>query len=144
MARANPPHAAKLLQHLPNQGYSTRQWQQFYQHYQTSNQTVRERIVNHPDLFFQSIKEQTIARQQQLLTQGPEGEWQQKLSLIRHTLKRLEQLFAIVLCPSQAQEQRQPLLAHFERCTHHFTAFTLHVRKFIDDPHQDPRNDFTP
>jgi ParB family transcriptional regulator, chromosome partitioning protein len=135
LARANALHIMKLLQHLPNQSYSTRQWQQFYQHYQTSNQAIRERMVTHPDLFFESIKEQATARQQLLLTQGPEGEWQQKLSLIRHTLKRLEQLLAIVLCHQQAKEQRQPLLTHVERCASHFDRFYSQVRRFIDDPH---------
>jgi ParB family transcriptional regulator, chromosome partitioning protein len=74
LARVNLKHATQLMNHLESNHYSTRQLQQFYQHYQKSNKVVRERMVTHPDLFFKSIEEEAKNKDALRLAKGPEGE----------------------------------------------------------------------
>lgn len=144
LARANPTHADKLMEHLRSHTYSTRQMQQFYQHYQTSNQVVRTRMCDQPDLFFKSLQEELDQSCAQKLAKGPEGEWQQSLAIVSNYLKRLEKLARVLFGARQTDAHLQVLLIAFDRCERTFLTLTQLIRSPCDDTQQNPRTDLKP
>ena len=73
LARANPGHARTLLAGLEQQPLSTRELKRLYEHYQQSNRTQRERLVDNPGLFLQALQSQQEATDDSRLAEGPEG-----------------------------------------------------------------------
>lgn len=92
MARAIPAHADHLLQYLSKQSHSTRELSDFFKHYQKSNHTTREKMVNDPDLFFKAQKSAQNDKKARWLKAGPEGQWQWILANISDQIKRLQKL----------------------------------------------------
>jgi ParB family transcriptional regulator, chromosome partitioning protein len=138
LARANSKHATTLIGHLKSHHYSTRQLQQFYQHYQKSNQVVRERMINQPDLFFKSLQEEAKQAHAKKLAKGPEGEWQQSLAIIINYLKRLEKLATVLFSARQTHPLQQPLLTSLAKCERDFLTLTQLIRNQCNDTHQNP------
>jgi ParB family transcriptional regulator, chromosome partitioning protein len=130
LARANLKHATQLMSYLESHHHSTRQLQQFYQHYQKSNKAVRERMITHPDLFFKSLEEEVKNKSALQLAKGPEGEWQQSLAMISGYLKRLEKLVDTLFSTYQPEHQQQ-LLDHLTECDQYFSHLNQQIRKTL-------------
>ncbi|MBK7001999.1 MAG: hypothetical protein IPH35_19155 [Rhodoferax sp.] len=65
LARANSEHASQLLASMASDHLSTRELQAWFSHYQAAQHTQRQRMVEHPRLFIDSLNErqsQSIAK----------------------------------------------------------------------------------
>jgi ParB family chromosome partitioning protein len=81
VARANPAHAAALLQAAREQPLSTRELSEWFAHYQRASRPVRERMVGQPGLFLKALRVRQQDRDVDELRSGPEG---QIVSDLRH------------------------------------------------------------
>ena len=101
LARANEADARQLLHALHDAPFSTRELSLWYQHYQSSRDEQRQRLIEHPRLFLDTLNSQ----QQQTSLEGsgvlgPLPKWLQELEeLVRH-LSRLERRLAELLEPA--------------------------------------------
>ncbi|MBV5299888.1 MAG: ParB N-terminal domain-containing protein [Rhodoferax sp.] len=98
LARANSAHASQLLAGMGTNRLSTRELQAWFVHYQSSQHMQRQRMVEHPRLFIDSLNErqsQSIAKD---LRGGPEREVASELgylqALLQRACRRLEPLNA--------------------------------------------------
>jgi ParB family transcriptional regulator, chromosome partitioning protein len=89
LARANAGHADRLLQALSQAPLSTRELRDWFEHYQRSNRAMRERLVDHPQLFVQAQQERAEQRLGERLRAGPEGESVVDLRCITAWIARL-------------------------------------------------------
>jgi ParB family chromosome partitioning protein len=89
LARANAGHADRLLQALSEAPLSTRELRDWFEHYQRSNRAMRERLVDHPQLFVQAQQERAEQRLGERLRAGPEGESVVDLRCITAWIARL-------------------------------------------------------
>jgi len=135
MARANTDHAKQLIEHLKATRYSTRQLQQFYQHYQRCNKTVRDHMVERPDLFFSSLIEQQQAQSAQQLAHGPEGKWREACESLVRQINCLATVLPVLFAQPLPDEQRQSLLKPWQRCQARWEQFTTEWRKVQDAAH---------
>ncbi len=88
LARANSEHASQLLASMASEHLSTRELQAWFSHYQASQHTQRQRMVEHPRLFIDSLNErqsQSIAKD---LRGGPEREVAAELGYLQALLQR--------------------------------------------------------
>lgn len=88
LARANSAHASQLLTNMASSPLSTRQLQTWFGHYQGAQHTQRQRMVDHPRLFIDSLNErqsQSIAKD---LRGGPEREVAGELGYLQALLQR--------------------------------------------------------
>lgn len=88
LARANSEHARQLLASMGADPLSTRELQAWFGHYQGAQNTQRQRMVEHPRLFIDSLKErqsQSIAKD---LHAGPEREVAGELGYLQALLQR--------------------------------------------------------
>ena len=103
LARANAAHASCLLASLQANQLSTRQLHVWFEHYQGAQRSQRERMVQHPSLFIQSLNERNRERQAQRLRDGPERELKDQLGQLQWLLgrvrQRLEQIDALSAPP---------------------------------------------
>ncbi|CAM4208271.1 ParB/RepB/Spo0J family partition protein [Roseateles saccharophilus] len=103
LARANSDHAHRLLASLGAQRLSTRELRAWFEHYQGAQCAQRERMVEHPRLFIDSLHERERERQAQRLRDGPErelvGELGQLQALLGRARRRLAPLNAPVAAP---------------------------------------------
>ena len=74
LARANSDHANRLLASLAAHRLSTRELCTWFEHYQGAQHAQRERMVEHPRLFIDSLNERERDRDAQRLRDGPERE----------------------------------------------------------------------
>ena len=89
LARANAGHADRLLQALSEAPLSTRELRDWFEHYQRSTRAMRERLVDHPQLFVQAQQERAEQRLGERLRAGPEGESVVDLRCITAWIARL-------------------------------------------------------
>lgn len=129
MARAIPPHAELLLQHVVNNPTSTRELKNFYEHYQQSTQAQRSRMVNDPCLFFKAHQLLTVEKQAHALKIGPEGKWRFQLGTILNALKLLIPLVNQVFFPQQEREECSALLDVFQEVNIQFLRLTETIRR---------------
>jgi hypothetical protein len=98
LARANSEHASQLLASLAAKPLSTRELQAWFNHYQACQHTQRQRMVDHPHLFIESLNEKQSERMAKDLRDGPEREVASELgylqALLRRVCQRLEPLNA--------------------------------------------------
>lgn len=113
LARANEGHANQLAAHLNKSPQSTRAIQHFFEHYVRSNQEIRERIINNPLLFFESIENKKKAEEAKILKLGPEGRWQKNLEIIKNMLKGLKKLIETVFYSNQDDHCQKQLQKSF-------------------------------
>lgn len=96
LARANSDHANRLLASLDAQRLSTRELWTWFDHYQSAQCAQRERMVEHPRLFIDSLNECARNRDAKRLRDGPEREAMAQLghlqSLLERVRRRLEPL----------------------------------------------------
>jgi ParB-like chromosome segregation protein Spo0J len=103
LARANKDHANRLLASLEAHPLSTRELRTWFDHYQGAQREQRDRMVEHPRLFIDSLKERERGRDAQRLRDGPErdvvGDLGQLGSLLERVRRRLERLSTPVAAP---------------------------------------------
>jgi len=98
LARANAEHADRLLTTLAAAPLTTRELQDWFEHYQKALRGTRERMVSHPRLFLDALRENREQRAGERLRGGPEGECVADLRSIEAILARLRKRVA-ALCP---------------------------------------------
>ena len=135
VARATPAHAELLLQYLLKQPTSTRMLDNFYQHYQRSNQQQRFKMVNDFDLFFKAQASLVKEKQAHQLQAGPEGQWCSQLRSVKHTLTSLIPLAAKVLTPASDSPEYHEVLKVFNEAKTEFDILTHTIRR-LTDAHQ--------
>ena len=103
LARANSDHAHRLLAGLHAQRLSTRELRLWFEHYRSAQHAQRERMVEHPRLFIDSLSERERERDAQRLRGGPERELAGDLghlhALLQRVRRRLEPLTPPVAAP---------------------------------------------
>lgn len=103
LARANSSHASRLLASLAAQRLSTRELRSWFDHYRRAQCAQRERMVEHPRLFIDSVNERERDRAAAKLREGPErealGDLGQLQSLLGRVCRRLQPLSAPVAAP---------------------------------------------
>jgi hypothetical protein len=109
LARANAGHARKLVEALSQQLMTSRQLDQFWQHYRKANGAAREKMVADPILFIKSLAAREAEHQGQLIADGPEGRWLNDLRTAAHILERLEKMVSQVFYPRNSTGQQQRL-----------------------------------
>ena len=89
LARANTHHAHQLLSKLcePHQGLSTRELNLWFTHYRSAQRSQRERMVEHPRLFIDSLNEREHERAAKELEGGPE---QRAVTELGHLQSQME------------------------------------------------------
>lgn len=89
LARASNEHAERLLQVLGREHLSTRDLKQWFEQYQCSNQTVRERMVDHPRLLLRALEDRQVERGSTALRDGPDGVVASEIRQIEALIARL-------------------------------------------------------
>jgi ParB family transcriptional regulator, chromosome partitioning protein len=99
LSRANEQDCIDLTRKIIADPLSTRELVSLYDHYKTSNRTVRDRIVANPSLFSKTTKQLEEQKLGQQINEGPEGKWFKDISIVCHILKRLKKTVDSVLYP---------------------------------------------
>jgi ParB/RepB/Spo0J family partition protein len=94
LARANAEHADRLLATLADAPLSTRELNDWFEHYQKASRGSRDRMVSHPRLFLDVLRENVEQRASLRLRDGPEGECAADLRCIEAVLARLRKRVA--------------------------------------------------
>jgi len=89
LARANSAHADRLLRAQEQAPLSTRDLGEWFEHYQKAKRSVRERMLDHPRLFLQALKERAEEMGSERLRVGPEGECEADLWRINELICRV-------------------------------------------------------
>ena len=106
LARANAEHAQRLLasSSQPQQALSTRELNTWFAQYRCAQHGQRERMVEHPRLFIDSVNERERERAARQLEGGPEqqavaalGQLQAQLERVRSSLGALQIPVAVAL-----------------------------------------------
>ena len=96
LARANAEHADRLLTALVDAPLTTRELQDWFEHYQKAFRSAREHMVNRPRLFIDALRENRGQRAGERLRDGPEGECAADLRSIEAILARLRKRVAVL------------------------------------------------
>jgi ParB-like chromosome segregation protein Spo0J len=101
LARANTEHAQRLLAGMgqPQQALSTRELNTWFAHYRMSQHGQRERMVEHPRLFIDSVNERERERAAKHLKGGPEQQAVAELGHLQAQLERVRRLLGALQCP---------------------------------------------
>ena len=91
LARANSAHASTVLEALKATPLSTRQLARWFEHYQRATRSVRDRMVEQPSLFIQSLAAANEAQTDSHVREGPEGQWERDLRHLQALIQRLRQ-----------------------------------------------------
>jgi ParB family chromosome partitioning protein len=89
LARANSEHASQLLASMGSDPLSTRELQAWFGHYQGAQHKQRQRMVDHPRLFIDSLNETQSERTAKDLRAGPEREVAGDLGYLQALLRRV-------------------------------------------------------
>ena len=89
LARASAEHAERLLAALATSPLSTRELQCWFEHYQQVPRTARERMVDRPRLFIDTLQATTAWHAGVRLRAGPEGECISDLRCLEAVVVRL-------------------------------------------------------
>lgn len=89
LARANADHADRLLTAQALDQLSTRELKLWFEHYRRSSRGVRERLVDHPRLLIDTLRERAATDAAAQLGAGPEGACAKDLRVITAVIKRL-------------------------------------------------------
>jgi ParB/RepB/Spo0J family partition protein len=142
VARATPQHVEHLLEYLNHHSHSTRELSEFFQHYQKSNKTTREKMVMSPELFFKAQKSIKLEKEAQQLKSGPEGQWQFRLSNIEEQIKHLEKLSPQLFYERQEEKICQQLLLPLERIYNALNQILTTSKEFHHDRQNDTSNHY--
>jgi ParB-like chromosome segregation protein Spo0J len=89
LARANSEHARELLASMQADHLSTRELQAWFSHYQGAQHKQRQRMVEHPRLFIESLKQHNSECVAKDLHGGPEREVAGELGYLQALLQRV-------------------------------------------------------
>lgn len=109
LARANLEDAQKLMACLEKEPLTTRELARFYAHYQKSNRSVRDHMLENPSLFTKVLEEKTQSKQAKEVHDGPEGKWFKDIEMVYAILKRLVKTVSHVHYPKSDQLKKQTL-----------------------------------
>jgi|ERR1039457_3257485 ParB/RepB/Spo0J family partition protein len=102
LARANSEHATRLLHSLKSSPLSTRELQAWFNRYQGAQHQQRERMVEHPRLLIDTLRELSCERTAKDLRGGPEREMVGELSHLQTMLRRLHRRLAQLDAPPES------------------------------------------
>ncbi len=101
LARANGDHAASLCRWMSREHVSTREIAQFFDHYKSAANIVRERMAAEPAIFMKAMGARKQDKEAAVLRAGVEGKWRSDLRGALTTLRCLnrqtEALFHLVI-----------------------------------------------
>ncbi len=89
LARANTDHASSMLDALKATPLSTRELARWFEHYQRSPRSVRDRLVAQPRLFIESLAAANEIRADRHVRAGPEAQWERDLRHLQALIGRL-------------------------------------------------------
>jgi len=128
LARANIEDARKLVGKLEKEPLTTRELATLFNHYQRSNRTIRDRIIDNPALFLKAKQRQEEEIKACKVNEGPEGKWFRDINIICHMLRRsIKAVNAIIhpgldkdplLWAKQAEKLATDLILEIERRNH--------------------------
>ena len=131
IARAMPEHGRILTGKLGTTSFSTRDMQQFFDHYKKANQSRRQRMVDDPSLFLKSLQVHEEQGAAKVLREGPEGTWLRDLRVVTHILARLTHEVP-ALFPPPSNLDRRLLLTAFEESRKEFLRLESRIRSSDD------------
>lgn len=132
LARANSEHADRLIEYLYHTKQSTRSLEKYFNHYQRSNQKTRQKIVENPELFFKILEEKETDKKTEVLVNGPEGRWVDRLNVFMNTLRDLKNLVVTVFYPGQEKKCQEKLKNKFNQGVKSFSEYEKMTRKQIN------------
>ena len=132
LARANKDHANRLLASLDGQRLSTRELRSWFEHYQGAQREQRERMVEHPRLFIDSLQERQRDRDAQRLRDGPERDVMGDLGQLGSLLERVRRRLAPLGNPAPA-----PLARACRRVHAAWPEVASELRRLSDDADRD-------
>lgn len=132
LARANKDHANRLLASLEGQRLSTRELRSWFEHYQGAQREQRERMVEHPRLFIDSLKERQRDRDAQRLRDGPERDVMGDLAHLGSLLERVRRRLAPLGNPAAT-----PLARACRRVHAAWPEVASELRRLSDDADRD-------
>jgi hypothetical protein len=102
LARANAEHAQRLLASLdrPQHTLSTRELNSWFAQYRCAQPGQRARMVEHPRLFIDSVKERERERAAKQLQGGPEQQAVAELGHLQAQLERVRKALGPLQCPA--------------------------------------------
>ena len=134
LARANAAHADRLLRAQGQAQLSTRDLRQWFEHYQKARRGVRERMVDHPGLFVQAVKERAEQKSSERLRDGPEGECEADLWRINELICRVRKRLPMLI-PVSAE-----LVTALTRAQGNFEGLRDDIKRYSqDDSDRDPQ-----
>lgn len=131
LARANSAHADRLINYLYCRTQSTRQLQKFFEHYQRSNMSIRQKMAENPELFFKTLEAKYIENETKILAEGPEGQWLSGLRFVEQKLKELKSLAKTIFYPGQDKSQQELLKKNFCQTQKSFREFETTIEELI-------------
>lgn len=131
LARANSEHADQLIHYLYDTTQSTRELQKFFEHYQRSNLSIRQKMVENPELFFKTLEAKHIEKEAQILAAGPEGRWLNGLRFVQQKVQELKSLVKTVFYPGQEKSQQALLKKNFWQTQKSFREFETTSQELI-------------
>ena len=134
LARANGDHAKGLLASLDAQALSTRELHTWFDHYKGAQREQRQRMVEHPRLFIDSLNERQRERDAQRLRDGPERELVGELGHLGSLLERVRRRLEPLSTPVAA-----PLARACERVHAALPEVASELRRLCHDTHRDPQ-----
>jgi ParB-like chromosome segregation protein Spo0J len=134
LARANSEHASRVLASLDAQRLSTRELWTWFDHYRGAQRAQRERMVEHPRLFIDSLNECERDRDAKRLRDGPEREAMAQLGHLQALLERVRRRLEPLSAPVAA-----PLARTCSRVHAALPDVASELRRLCDDPHRDPQ-----
>jgi ParB family chromosome partitioning protein len=134
LARANSDHANRLLASLDAHRLSTRELWTWFDHYQSAQCAQRERMVEHPRLFIDSLNECERNRDAKRLRDGPEREAMAQLGHLQSLLERVRRRLAALSAPVPVSLARACGRAHAA-----LPDVASELRRLCHDPDRDPQ-----
>jgi ParB-like chromosome segregation protein Spo0J len=134
LARANSDHANRLLASLDAHRLSTRELRTWFDHYQGAQRAQRERMVEHPRLFIESLIECERDRDARRLREGPEREAMAQLGHLQALLERVRRRLEPLSVPVAA-----PLVRACGRVHATLPHVASELRRLCNDPDRDPQ-----
>lgn len=140
LARANRNHALKLTAYLKRNPISTRDIKYFFGIYQTSNHSIRSKMIDDPSLFLKAVQSKRQEQEDLKLAQGIEGRWLKDIVSICGVLKSLNANHGTAIYPGQEPGMQKKLLdalteAH-SRCNHLYEEVMSHDQARNKRDHQ--------
>ena len=140
LARANGEHAMGLLQALGAAPLSTRQLQRWFEHYQSSPRTLRDRMVAHPAMFIEALGARDEQRASERLRAGPEGACEAEARQIAAIAARLRARLRTLA----AQPLSESLVSALAALAAPLAGLQRDLGRYCDDPEPDPRGGANP